>query len=51
MCDRYQYCPYSRNQGYKGCRQYLPKINRYGDLFGDGGEEYHQDQENATESD
>lgn len=47
-CDRYQYCPYSRNQGYNGCRQFLQKIDRYGDLFGDDGEEYHQERENAT---
>lgn len=47
MCDRYKYCPYSQNQGYDGCRQYLP-IDRYGDLFGRDGEEYHQEQENAT---
>lgn len=47
-CDRYQYCSWSKNQAYNGCRRFLPRIDRYGDLFGDNGEEYHQDQENAT---
>lgn len=50
-CDRFQYCSWSKNQAYNGCRRFLPKIDRWSDLFGDDGEEHHPDQENATEGD